>query len=55
MKSIRVFFVFFFFVGVGVGLSENVQYLEVKFSWYLNRRVFVMMSSVEILTQHAKR
>ena len=30
MKSIRVF------------LSENVQFLEVKFSIYLNRRVFVM-------------
>ena len=31
MKNIRVFF-----------LSENVQFLEVKFSIYLNRRVFVM-------------
>ena len=30
MKTIRVF------------LSENVQFLEVKFSIYLNRRVFVM-------------
>ena len=27
---------FFFF------LSENVQFLEVKFSMYLNRRVFIM-------------
>ena len=25
-------------------LSENFQFLEVKFSIYLNRRVFVMMS-----------
>ena len=25
-------------------LSENVQFLEVKFSIYLNRRVFVMKS-----------
>ena len=33
MKNIRVF------------LSENFQFLEVKFSIYLNRRVFVMMSS----------
>ena len=26
-------------------LSENFQYLEVKFSIYLNRHVFVMISS----------
>ena len=32
MKIIRVFF-----------LSENFQFLEVKFSIYLNRRVFVMI------------
>ena len=31
MKNIRVFF-----------LSENFQFLEAKFSLYLNRRVFVM-------------
>ena len=31
MKNISVFF-----------LSENFQFLEVKFSIYLNRRVFVM-------------
>ena len=31
MKNIRVF------------LSENFQFLEVKFSIYLNRRVFVML------------
>ena len=31
MKNIRVF------------LSENFQFLEVKFSIYLNRRVFVMV------------
>ena len=30
MKNIRVF------------LSENFQFLEIKFSIYLNRRVFVM-------------
>ena len=33
MKNIRVF------------LSENFQFLEVKFSVYLNRRVFVMCKS----------
>ena len=33
MKNIRVF------------LSKNFQFLEVKFSIYLNRRVFVMMTS----------
>ena len=27
-------------------LSENFQFLEVKFSIYLNRRVFVMISQV---------
>ena len=27
---------------IGVFLSENFQFLEVKFSIYLNRRVFVM-------------
>ena len=31
MKNVRVF------------LSENFQFLEVKFSIYLNRRVFVMI------------
>ena len=31
MKNITVFF-----------LSENFQFLEVKFSLYLNRRIFVM-------------
>ena len=35
MKNIRFFFCFFF-------LSENFQFLEVKFSIYLNKRVFVM-------------
>ena len=34
MKNIRVFF-----------LSENFQFLEVKFSIYLNRRVFVIFGS----------
>ena len=37
MKNIS-FFVFF--------LSEIFQFLEVKFSIYLNRRVFVMVSFV---------
>ena len=37
MKNIRVFFFF---------LSEKFQFLEVKFSIYLNRRVFVMWSQV---------
>ena len=32
-------------------LSENFQFLEVKFSIYLNRRVFIMQSSHSILTQ----
>ena len=36
MKIIRVFFFFF--------LIENFQFLEVKFSIYLNRRVFVMIA-----------
>ena len=30
-------------------LSENFQFLEVKFSTYLNRRVYVMLSPYEIL------
>ena len=34
MKNIRVF------------LSESFQFLEVKFSIYLNRRVFVMAFSI---------
>ena len=33
MKNIRVF------------LAENFQFLEVKFSLYLNRRVFVMRAA----------
>ena len=28
---------------IGVFVSENFQFLEVKFSIYLNRRVFVMI------------
>ena len=49
MKSIRVFF-----------LSENVQFLEVKFSLYLNRRVFVMGPKgfyfiFKIIICHSKR
>ena len=34
MKNIRVF------------VSENFQFLEVRFSIYLNRRVFVMVSAL---------
>ena len=30
-------------------LSENFQFLDVKFSIYLNRRVFVMISSFVVL------
>ena len=37
MKNIRVF------------LSENVQFLEVKFSIYLNRCVFVMYRRVFVM------
>ena len=37
MKNIRVF------------LSENYHFLEVKFSMYLNRRVFVMGASNNIV------
>ena len=29
-------------------LSENFQFLEVKFSIYLNRRVFVMENRIEL-------
>ena len=36
MKNIRIFF------------PENVQFLEVKFSIYLNRRVFVMASLIHL-------
>ena len=36
MKNIRVF------------LSENFHFLEVKFSVYLNRRVFVMLRTITI-------
>ena len=38
MKNIRVF------------LSENFQFLEVKFSIYLNRRVFVMLLYIPTLS-----
>ena len=32
-------------------LSENFQFLEVKFSIYLNRRVFVMLYTTVVLDQ----
>ena len=35
---------------IGVFLSENLQFLEVKFSIYLNRRVFVMVISLPYLS-----
>ena len=35
-------------------LSENFQFLEMKFSVYLNRRVFVMKSSTLLLTSFRK-
>ena len=38
MKNIRIF------------LSENVPFLIVKFSIYLNRRVFVMNQTIVIFT-----
>ena len=30
-------------------LSENFQFLEVKFSIYMNRRVFLMLSSLQLV------
>ena len=39
MKYVFFFFFFFFFLYI----SKNFQFLEVKFSIYLNRPVFVMM------------
>ena len=35
-----------------VFLSENFQFLEVKFSIYLNRRVFVMQCTFSKATLH---
>ena len=37
MKNVRVF------------LSENFQFLEVKFSMYLNRHVFVMLENRQMI------
>ena len=45
MKKMSVFFFFFFFWrggGGGGGGSENFQFLDVKFSIYLDRHVFVL-------------
>ena len=36
----------------GVFLSENFQFLEAKFSIYLNRRVFVMRWKVSDTARH---
>ena len=36
-------------------LSENVQFLEVKFSIYLNRRVFVMKSIRKPVEQESEQ
>ena len=33
-------------------LSENFQFLEVKFSTYLNRRVFIMKTTNKFFKQH---
>ena len=33
-------------------LSENFQFLEVKFSIYLNRRVFVMLCIVSVIGEY---
>ena len=33
-------------------LSENFQFLEVKVSTYLNRRVFVMSSTIILVAVH---
>ena len=41
MKNIRVF------------LSENFQFLQVKFSLYLNRRIFVMFSDTTTQMIHS--
>ena len=41
MKNIRFF------------LSENFQFLEVKFSIYMNRRVFVMVFLLYFLRRYA--
>ena len=43
MKSIRVF------------LSDNFQFLEVNFSWCLNRRIFAMSFHYGISVQQSKR
>ena len=43
MKNIRVF------------LSENFQFLEVKFSIYLNRRVFVMILVNLVVRVHCRK
>ena len=37
---------------IGVFISENFQFLVVKFSMYLNRRVFVMAVKNHILHRH---
>ena len=50
MKNISFFFFFFFFF---VFLSKNIQFLEVKFSIYLNRRVFVMGTPRPIVNEES--
>ena len=39
---------------IGIFLSENFHFLEVKFSVYLNRHVFVMLRPVTISIQYVK-
>ena len=40
---------------IGIFLSENFQFLEMKFSLYLNRRVFVMVAFDKLALQHLGR
>ena len=51
-KYQRIFFFFFFFFFFSFLLlfffSENFQFLEVKFSVYLNRRVFVIAAFCDL-------
>ena len=37
-----------------VFLSENFQFLEMKFSIYLNRRVFVMICNFDFLSLYTR-
>ena len=39
---------------ISVVLSKNFQFLEVKFSIYLNRRVFVMLKIYQAILKNLK-